>query len=75
MMTHYFKKLICKRITTIKADDFAEPIFPNDGKFLLLKRNERQGKRDTWISDIYLLDLKNLKEWKIAEAEAAYWTE
>jgi hypothetical protein len=62
-----------KVITKIKTGDFNEPTFSKDGKFILFKRNQRQGKNKTWISDIYLLDLKTLKEWKISEADAASW--
>ena len=64
-----------KHVEKIKSGDFVEPLFSKDGQFLLFKRNERQGNKDTWISDIKLLDLKTNYEWKIGEANAASWKE
>ena len=64
-----------KKISRIKKGDYNEPTFSKDGQFLLFNRNERQGKNNTWISDIYILDLKSKKEWKIGEAYSASWKE
>ena len=62
-----------KRRTRIKKGGFVNPTFSKNGKFLLFQRNEEQGKNNTWISDIYILELKTNKEWKIGEAYVAYW--
>ena len=62
-----------KKTEIIKKGDFVSPSFSDDGNFILFKRNERQGKKGTWISDIYLLDLTSLKEKKISEAYSATW--
>jgi hypothetical protein len=62
-----------KKMEIIKKGNFVSPSFSNDGNFILFKRNEREGKRGTWISDIYLLDLTTLKEKKISEAYSASW--
>jgi len=48
--------------------------FSNDGNFLLFRRNEREGSNDTWQSDIFILDLHNGEEYKIANAYSAQWS-
>ena len=62
-----------KKITRIKNGDFSKPTFSKDGKFILFRRNEKQGKNDIWYSEIYILELKTNKELKIGEAYDAYW--
>jgi len=64
-----------KKITRIKKGDFCKPTFSKDGKFILFRRNEKQGKNDIWYSEIYILELETNKEWKIGEAYVAYWEE
>jgi len=68
-------ELSTKHVEKIKKGFFSKPLFAKDGQFLLFKRNERQGKNDTRIYDIELLDLKTNHEWKIGEANAASWEE
>lgn len=62
-----------KKITRIKTGDFCKPTFSKDGKFILFRRNEKQGKNDVWYSEIYILELETNKVWKIGEADIAYW--
>ena len=63
-----------KDISTFSKGAYSDLTFSKDGNFFLFKRNERQGKNDTWISDIYIFDLSTKKEFKIGEADAAQWS-
>jgi hypothetical protein len=60
-------------VSLIKKGDFERAAFADDSNFLLFQRNESAGKSNTWISDIYILDLTTLKEYKISEANSASW--
>jgi hypothetical protein len=62
-----------KKTEILKTGDFDEPTFSRDGKFILFKRGQKQGSSNTWISEIYLLDLATLKEQKISNAYSAQW--
>lgn len=62
-----------KKIDVLKEGQFNDTYFSNDSKFLLFKRNERKGTNNTWISNIYVLDLVTLKKYKISEAYSAFW--
>ncbi len=62
-----------KKIEVIKKGEFNDPTFSADGKFILFKRDQKEGKSNTWISKIYLLDLASLKERKISNAYSAQW--
>jgi len=62
-----------KKIEIIKTGDFNDPTFSADGKFILFNRDQKEGKLNTWISKIYLLDLTTLKERKISNAYSAQW--
>lgn len=64
-----------KDIFTFSKGEYSDLTFSNDGNFFLFKRNERQGKNDTSLSDIYVFDLTTKKEFKIGEAAAAQWTD
>ena len=57
----------------LKTGDYVKPTFSSDGNFILFKRDEKQGKMNTWVSKIYLLDLTTLKEQKISKAYSAQW--
>jgi hypothetical protein len=61
------------KIGIIKSGDFNDPTFSADGKFILFSRDQREGKSNTWISKIYLLDLTTLRERKISNAYSAQW--
>jgi hypothetical protein len=62
-----------KKTEILKTGDFDEPTFSRNGKFILFKRDQKQGSSNTWISEIYLLDLATLKEQKISNAYSAQW--
>lgn len=64
-----------KDVSTFRKGSYSDLTFSKDGNFFLFKRNERQGKNDTWLSDIYIFDLTMKKEFKIGEADVAQWTE
>lgn len=64
-----------KNISTFSKGSYSDLAFSKDGNFFLFKRNERQGKNDTWFSDIYIFDLTTKKEFKIGEADVAHWTD
>jgi hypothetical protein len=78
---HFFEReslqridLKTKKVTTVLYGAFTGMTFSNDGNFLLFRRNEREGPNDTWQSDIFILDLHNLKEHKIGNAYSAQWS-
>ena len=62
-----------KKREVLKTGNFDEPTFSADGNFILFKRDQKQGKSNTWISKIYLLDLTTMKEQKISNAYSAQW--
>lgn len=62
-----------KKIEILKTGDFGEPSFSADGNFVLFKRDQKQGKLNTWISKIYILDLTTLHVQKISDAYSAQW--
>lgn len=62
-----------KKTEILKTGDFNDPTFSADGKFILFSRDQKEGKLNTWISKIYLLDLTTLKEQKISNAYSAQW--
>lgn len=64
-----------KDIFTFSKGAYLDLTFSKDGNFFLFKRNERQGKNDTWLSDIYIFDLTTKKEFKIGEADVAQWAD
>lgn len=62
-----------KKREVLKTGNFDEPTFSADGNFILFKRDQKQGKSNTWTSKIYLIDLRTLKEQKISNAYSAQW--
>lgn len=62
-----------KKTEILKTGDFNDPTFSADGKFILFSRDQKEGKLNTWISKVYLLDLTTLKEQKISNAYSAQW--
>jgi hypothetical protein len=64
-----------KEISTFYYGAYSDLTFSKDGNFFLFKRNERQGKNNTWLSDIYVFDLTTKREFKIGEADSAQWTD
>lgn len=64
-----------KRREVVKIGEFNTPTFSADGKSILFKRDQKEGKLNTWISKIYLLELTTLKERKIGDAYSAQWDE
>jgi hypothetical protein len=62
-----------KRIEILKTGAYGDPTFSADGKFILFTRGQKQGKLNTWISKIHLLDMTTLEEWKIGDAYSGQW--
>ena len=62
-----------KKVSVIKNGEFYDLSFSENGQFLLFQNNERQGVNNTWISDIYILDLATNEDKKIGEAYSASW--
>lgn len=57
----------------IRTDEFNDPTFSKNGEFILFSRGQKDGKSNTWISKIYMLDIATLKERKIGKAYSAQW--
>jgi hypothetical protein len=62
-----------KKKEVLKIGDFNGPTFSADGKFILFSRDQKEGKLNTRVSKIFLLDISNLKEQKISNAYSAQW--
>lgn len=62
-----------KELETLKEGVFGAPAFSKDGRFLLFQRDQKQAKKDTWKSTIYVLDMRTLEEKRIGRAYSAAW--
>ncbi|MCA0447730.1 MAG: hypothetical protein LCH54_16020 [Bacteroidetes bacterium] len=62
-----------KKSEILKTGDFNNPTFSADGKFILFSRDKKVWELNTWINNIYLLELSTLKELKIGNAYSAQW--
>lgn len=62
-----------KKTEILKTGDFNDPTFSADGKFILFSRGKKVWELNTWINNIYLLELTTLKEHKIGNAYSAQW--
>ena len=59
----------------IRTGEFNNPTFSKNGEYILFSRGQKEGKSNTWISNIYMLDIATLKERKIGKAYSAQWAE
>lgn len=57
----------------LKKGEFRSPSFSKNGKLLLFQRNGRFDQNECWINDIYILDMKTLKERKVGVSNFAIW--
>lgn len=62
-----------KQVEKLKEGEYGNPLFSSDGQFILFERKGRFDKKDCWVSDIYILDLKTLKEQKVGVANSVSW--
>jgi len=62
-----------KEIEVIKTGIFRDPSFSSDGHFVLFKRNGKKTGNNTWISSIYILDMKTKVEYMVGDAYSAFW--
>lgn len=69
----YKIELTTRKKERIKKGVFANLVLSDDDEFILFSRDQRQGERDTWINDIYIMELKTMKEKHISNASFAYW--
>ena len=64
-----------RRIEVIKDGIYTDPKFSKEGNYILFQREGKKGKMNTWVSRIYLLNLKTLEEKQISNAYSASWKE
>jgi dipeptidyl aminopeptidase/acylaminoacyl peptidase len=66
--------LLTKEITKIKDGGYGSPTFSKDGNYILFKRNQRYKRKNrTWLSSVYVLDLRTNEEQKIGKGDIAAW--
>jgi len=58
---------------TLIGEGFFKPSYSPDNKLLLLFANNRQSKGNTWINDIYVLDIATKTKEKIGQGENYLW--
>ncbi len=52
---------------------YFKPRYSPDGKKLLLAKNSREHKKNTWISSIYVLDIESKRETKVGNGSYYLW--
>ncbi len=52
---------------------YFKPRYSPDGKKLLLAKNSREHKKNTWVSSIYVLDIENKREIKVGNGSYYLW--
>jgi hypothetical protein len=66
MKTKTKKKLI--------GEGYFNPLYSPDNKLLLLFNNNRQSKSNTWVNDIYILDIATKTKIKVGQGQNYLWT-
>jgi hypothetical protein len=64
-----------KKVTKIIGSKYFNPKYSPDGKYILIGKSQRQGKLNTWIKDIYILNLTTGKKQKIGTGDKDIWKE
>ncbi len=59
--------------TELIGEGYFNPIYSPNNKLLLLFSNNRQSKEDTWINDIYILEIATKKKKKVGQGENYIW--
>lgn len=62
-----------KKIKKIIGSGYFDPKYSPNGNFIMLGKNQRQAKFNTWIDDIYILNLNTGKKKKIGEGDIYIW--
>ena len=59
--------------TELIGEGYFDPKYSPDGQKLLVAKNQHQSINNTWINDIYILDIKTKKLKQIGQAENYLW--
>lgn len=59
--------------TELLGEGFFEPKYSPNGQKLLVAKNQHQAPNNTWLSDIYILDINSKKIKQIVQAESYWW--
>lgn len=62
-----------KEKNKVIGEGYFKPKYSPDGNHLLIAKDKRECKDKTWISDIYILNIKTGKKSKIAEGDNFIW--
>lgn len=62
-----------KEKNKVIGEGYFDPKYSPDGNRLLIAKDNRESKDKTWISDIYILNIKTGKKNKIAEGDKYVW--
>ncbi|QXP78775.1 MULTISPECIES: hypothetical protein [Winogradskyella] len=69
----YEMDMVTQTKTKLIGEGFFNPIYSPDNKFLLLFSDSRKAKNNTWIKDIYILDIETKTKTKVGEGENYMW--
>jgi len=69
----YEMDLKIKTKNKLIGEGFFKPIYSPDNKFLLLFSDNRQAKSNTWIKDIYILDISTKNKMNVGQGENYLW--
>jgi hypothetical protein len=69
----YEMNLDTKQKKEIIGEGYFNPIYSPDGQKLLIAKNQRQSKGNTWIKTIYVLDIESGKAIKIGNGSEYLW--
>lgn len=69
----YEMKIDTKQKRKLIGEGYFNPVYSPDGQKLLIAKNQRQAKENTWINTIYVLDIENRKTKKIGNGTEYLW--
>ena len=62
-----------KKQNELIGESYFRPIYSPDGQKLLIAKNQRQARENTWINTIYVLDIETGKTRKIGNGSEYLW--
>jgi hypothetical protein len=69
----YAMDIDTKQKRELIGEDYFNPVYSPDGQKLLIAKNQRQAKKNTWINTIYVLDIETGKTKKIGNGTKYLW--
>lgn len=69
----YEMNIDTKQKRELIGEGYFNPVYSPDGQKLLIAKNQRQAKGNTWINTIYVLDIESRKTKKIGNGTEYLW--